>query len=1008
MSDFPFLPVSAKEILLSASGQFSDCKGCCDGGKKKRKHKKICYVPVPGKRGPPGPEGPEGPPGESIPGPEGPPGPPGESPDVQQNQTVFVDSKFGTEDGVVESLTNKVATLAQALALIAALPPGEGPTAGSPWLIQFSPGTYTIPEGTQIPANIILAGSTEGTTTLIGELLFNNGQPIPAANIKMAATKKPLRNKAKEAVALKQKQPAKKTSTAVALKQKQPAKKTSTAVALKQKQPAKKTGTVATLKQKQPAKNKAAKRLQEAKRRLPQPMQQQEVPGNGIFDLTLVTTYTEGLTLAYERRPIYIGPELSGFVHMDRVQCRTRYEAPPVDNSPQLVQSIVRQRAGFVVSHDCTFSLDTVGSHQEVDPEQDNRNQNVEAIVEGDAQEFGSYLSINDTYSLTTHNYYDFTAAQRTDPTQRPVNAAIVHAHGEAFFGADVDNATSGIQLVDVSDGEEIPIFHIVAVMASVAAESTGVVRFSHSSITWTGSAVLNREQLPPEPDVDYVLALCWNRSGVPSTTDMSHVTTQFGPDVNNEVVHKVFLSNMNSLVGQPLFDGEDPVPVDERTFPPTNILDCTFVRSPAMLNEQADGENGDPDQSVLNEIKPYYYGLDIATGPAQVQGQQSVTGPGQVRSLARYRTTNTSGTVNTSGGLATNIVHIAPTLENFEEEVARYKASDQDGTILVDLNELVGQGTFIVYLPLANKYNGQAESVLPGRIIAVRRLDENENYTLLVRVLDADGAANTINGSLATDAGPGYTIPGQEAAIFQGRGVNDWYTLCGTCTGEDAIALPMVAFPRTVINEVDEEFVVGTNVPQTVSHNVDGGGVITNTALMIGPHNAFNFVWNADPGLSLPLPAFNAVAQSISLGAANRPGTLLEATFRVEYPSGLANVNAWGDYFNGPFNAPNAANPNITNMTLHVDIYHQPFGSPTDPPVQIATGVVGVIAVAIIVTPATLEHRLQINQPIVDGDRVAAVLRITPIGDRPDNSTLGLHIRACNGGLSILRLPPP
>jgi hypothetical protein len=965
------------KVIESANRQFR-CAGC-DGPSSK-----ICYVPVKGKQGRPGPVGPPGPPGESIPGPPGQAGQPGTPPLVQQNQTVFVDSKFGTPDGVVESLGNKVATLAQALALIAALPPAEAPVDGSPWLIQFSPGTYIVEDNAIIPSNVVLAGSTEGTTTLVGEIVFDNVPPL------LLKTQKGRKLKQRNALF----------------------------------QHVARRGTLSL--------------PQQTTLSLPQqttpslPQQAWPFPINGLFDLTLVKDYEQGLDLAYDRRPIVLGPGTSGhLILFCRLHCRINYLAPPTENNIQLVQSIVRQHAGHLVSQDCIYRLDTVASHLPpvVDPPVEN-NLNTDCIIEGLVQaetERSQFLSNNDTYHLVTHNFYAFDEEQQQDPTRRRANVAIVHAHvlqdaPSGHYQAWIDKASTSVRLVSVQPmGMVEPVFHVVATYLSIDLLTQADLRVSHSNITWSGVEVLT--PVAPLQDLAVVLALCWNSSASPtSTTDATHITTQFSPDIDRRVLDKVFLANISSVIGQPLFffifGVPVPVPVEERFFPRTNILDCTYVRTAAMQNVPADGTSDPVDDSARNEIQPYYYGLP---SPTFIQQQQIRHGPGQVRSRARYRTTNTSGTVNTSGGIATNLVNIQPAQEDFIDGVARYKASDQDGTIVVDLSGLEDV-TLVVYLPLANKYNAQAESVLPGRIVAVRRQDDNIEATLLVRVLQTQDGEDTIDGIPATDANAGHTIMTTTAAIFQGRGVNDWYTLCGTETVEDNVVLPLVAFPRTVSIPLDNGGgIVGMNVPHLLIGDFASNAVLqTSTAIMIGPHHAASYQ-NFPADDALLLDAFSAVAQSISLGAANRTGQALEVPIRVVFGSRYPNVaiDGWGDYYDPVTWTGNNFTNNVggpaadpTDVRLSLTMYHQPFNTPNVAPVPIVTETELFAMTAengfnlTLPVNLTFQHRMLINQQINDGDRIAVSVLIHDISPTIQPPlTLRIPLRAFNGSVSILRL---
>jgi len=95
--------------------------------------------------------------------------------DVFQNRTIFVDPKYGpTKVGEVENYSNPVASIAEALILLAtAVPP---PSPNTPWSIQPAPGTYLMGD-VILPRNVFIQGSRLGAVVLIGTIQVG---PLPA------------------------------------------------------------------------------------------------------------------------------------------------------------------------------------------------------------------------------------------------------------------------------------------------------------------------------------------------------------------------------------------------------------------------------------------------------------------------------------------------------------------------------------------------------------------------------------------------------------------------------------------------------------------------------------------------------------------------------------------------------------------------------------------------------------------------------------------------------------
>jgi hypothetical protein len=702
---------------------------------------------------------------------------------------------------------------------------------------------------------------------------------------------------------------------------------------------------------------------------------------NGIYDIELHRRYDIPVSSAEYVAPILITSTygVDNVLELVNVQLDIIYSIPETERDDQgrrFQQCIVQIENGQVRSRKCVYQLNTIetGTAEGLSATVDCIYSNRWTIPE-ETDSQALFASQGDYFFIRTHDRYDL----EDDAAQ----VSLLH-----FYQMEQFNPGTGRQNIANVDGGRISI-EFVRQSEEPPSVRTALIAFNelpppfqqiqvqrHATITrsalsWFGNATLNAENGLVQ------LLLVWTSENILAqnvSANISQLRTAFGIGNDNRILDKIFLYNVHE---------------EETNNPTISILDSSFIRTSNMVNVSADNATPEPDASAENEIQPGILGWTESTA------ETSISGPGLVPQRQRYRTTNTSGTVNTSAGLATNMVRhqvgmVAP------EATERYKASDQDGTILVDLLPLEEPrlGTTVIYLPLANKYLGETASVLPGRIIVVRRLnDEAPGDSVVVRVLDSPNpnAQNQINGQVATDAVPAGQIvlePGK-SVIFQAGGQNDWYTIAETCY--DVVSLPAVASYQDWI---------GTELPEPGLRTDVQPVFQSGEPIYIGPSRSISTHYLILRAVDPLLPAdaetlaFGATATSLSLGASTRRALFRQAVFRVGVLSQVTTPNGWPN--SGSTTAQNGVDG---TPVLTLEIFHQAFTG--GPRTSIATGSVDLdVSVPPNLDEEVYNVRVNPTDPMAsyaDGDLFAVRLTVTNVDVAQFN--------AVNGGMSFERL---
>lgn len=454
----------------------------------------------------------------------------------------------------------------------------------------------------------------------------------------------------------------------------------------------------------------------------------------GLVDVTLFKEYTDRASLT-TIKPITLTPEMRGYFFTSRCIFDIQYSAPALqDQAEPVKQNIVSIFDGVHYSVDCIYNLVTATSYL---PEPFLGADNIDCVwdtVPNAALPFqpNRYIgSFGDQFIILTHSRYrdaNFPRICLSYIRQSAADSAFAMLKGFVTFRIENLGRTE----TQLSPVNCVVIFHD---NLPVSEANQAVSNLSDTNVLFFSGT--NYSDVNPINTDNNVLALGWNLSPRSSMTFANvSVTAQQQQRSNNSVGFRKVIYMCNQLPGissGPFASG-----------PAVNLMNCSWVAPSLYLD--ATGTNANTD--VTPWIKPAALRTTIPGGP------------GERGNRLRYFTINNTGTINGSGGLALNAVLFDTSV------VTAYVSSDQDSSIFVDATTASGT----IQLPQCQVIPANYPTVLPGRIITIRRIGGGPGNTVTI----LPTGANTIDPGVV---GAITLIPGQ-ARTFQTMGDGSWYTI--------------------------------------------------------------------------------------------------------------------------------------------------------------------------------------------------------------------------------------
>lgn len=284
---------------------------------------------------------------------------------------------------------------------------------------------------------------------------------------------------------------------------------------------------------------------------------------------------------------------------------------------------------------------------------------------------------------------------------------------------------------------------------------------------------------------------LAWN-DGADSEITISHATSVIRSTILDPGIKQIaYMCNLAVVAA-------DPTPPWKG--PRVNIMDCSWTcptdgSSPEnVLLDTSMSDSGDRD--VANAITPWVAPQDLRSltrdysprtkwrDEEELSAKDLSRAP-STHSRLKYRTTNHSGAVNLSAGIAVRAVlfvtrngvsssessHIIQNHNNtafsaVQEGVRSYVMSDQDGTVIADVSALSGT----IFLPPSSLEEATvvAGTVLPGRLMTIRRVDQKHANTLHVIACGSD----------LIDGKPFIVVNIHESVVLQSTGKGQWHSI--------------------------------------------------------------------------------------------------------------------------------------------------------------------------------------------------------------------------------------
>jgi len=449
----------------------------------------------------------------------------------------------------------------------------------------------------------------------------------------------------------------------------------------------------------------------------------------GIYDVILGTIYTTAVDNTTPR-PLNVSAQFLGIFTINRVIFQTFYTVPPAqDANPAVVQCAVALRNGTLFSQACTYNVDTTATATALAPGQIG-NANLDTVwwvapsfldIEPDKY----IISKEDQIAYRTHRAYQDAGTPRA-----------------MFLFVDGASAASEMAFTKTNALMQIQATGTFGPLDPTPLNFTSI--YQANTVPGVRSAMNNSSVLVQDFD-DYatgnpniatnVLSWTWNLAFTGSVSvGQSNLVVEPG-GFGRENIRKILaLCNQDPIVGQ-----QGPFT------PAVNIYDCSATLPRANL-----------DAAFQQDTTPY-------VKPPALRFTQD-GGPAGKGNFLRYRSTNNSGTMNSTGGVALGVVTYAPV-----DNSPVYQMNDQDSTVFIDVSAMTAGSNGVVTLPSSNILVNPS-AVLPGRIVIVRRIDTNVANTASITVPDAGDQINSGLTSLPLSPGQGR--------MLQSVGNGQWYTI--------------------------------------------------------------------------------------------------------------------------------------------------------------------------------------------------------------------------------------
>jgi len=559
--------------------------------------------------------------------------------------------------------------------------------------------------------------------------------------------------------------------------------------------------------------------------------------------------------------PLTLAPTFRGTFHVSRVHFDTTYRiAPPLQpitlpyEPKAVVQSIVRIVSGSLQSHQCKYSLNTQASYHEAHSLHQKKNTNVDCIFHiapkpvttTSSSSSSSLLSPStltvqgDTINLTTHNGYVDASVPRV--------AVTFVEEGTASTCTQISHSTIMFNIRN-----PFGVGHITPVNGTVIRHANARVRMStgtisNSRVMWSDttdySNIVNNAK-------QNAFTLVWNDAPESELTASQVVVTVDSPILDPAIRHVVYMCNDAPLVPNEIYldlvaqkKKTMPMLTDKNTMeadfttkttietgnsinnkilmadinsvtsgPWVHIMDCSWTcptlnRTSSLHSNTS--SNTTSSTMANAELTPWVAPrIWIGSAKAVQQRQQQ-----HHNHRLRYRITTHSGTLNTSAGLAFNTVTFRPQVyanNNDNEDV--YTVTDKDGTVLVDATN----AHCTILLAPSNVHVTAAAatanaSVLPGRIVVIRRIDNSVANKLFIRA--SPGEYIETQTSMLLDI--------QESVMIQSTGHGMWR--CISKKSNNAFMVSFVANGEYVLSYMNNQptnchyIGLGCNGPQFAS----------------------------------------------------------------------------------------------------------------------------------------------------------------------------------------------